>query len=255
MPKSLFAAPSGKGAAIHHYLLLAALLLAAGTYWATWVDHDAAALRLTGQDMGEFVKFLPTSQEATRTWDVQRQRLLPGFRMPRQLFYVPPFVCTVCLTLLAVNQHLAYPRWLRATVLACAALLLLGLLPPAWGHPNELFTGDFRLQGYTLILGFGLVLGHGLFRKIPLHLLALAVCLLSLSALATGQGAFWLIRPRLWAAYNTPTLFLGWGLWLHIAAWAAAVGLGAYIHRRERRLADKRPSDAGPRIKEISSAR
>ena len=230
MPKSLCMAPSGKGAAIHPYLLLAALLLAAATYWAPWVDHNAAALRLTGQDMGEFVKFLPTPQKATQTWDVRMQKL-PGFRVPRQLFYVPPFVCTVCLTLLAANRHLAYPRWLRATMLACATLLLLGLLPPAWGHPKELLSGEFRLQGYALIFGFGLVLGHGLF-KISLHSLALVVCLLSLSALATGQGAFWLVRPRLWAAYNTPTLFLGWGLWLHIAAWAAAVALGAYIYQR-----------------------
>lgn len=229
MPKSLCVD------VIHHYLLLAALLLAAATYWAPWVDHDAAALRLTGQDMGEFVKFLPilrpvgSVREATRNEHLVRLPIIP---IPRQLFYVPPFVCTVCLTLLAANRHLVYPRWLRVTVLTCAALLLLGLLPPVWGRPKELLTGDFRLQGYALIFGFVLVVGHSLFLKIPLHSLALVVCLLSLSALATAQGAFWLIRPRLWAAYNTPTLFLGWGLWLHIAAWAAAVGLGAYIHQR-----------------------
>lgn len=208
------------------YLLLAGLLLAAASYWAPWVDHGAAALKLTGQDMGEFVKFLPASQEV-----IESER---GGQVPRQLFYVPPFACTVCLTLLVVNKTLAYPRWLRVAILGCAALLLLGLLPPVWGHPKELLTGEFRLQGYTLILGLVLVLGHGLFQDIPLHSLALVVSTLSLFALIAAQGAFWRVRPRLWAAYNTPTLALGWGLWLQIAAWAAAIGLGAYIYQWTR---------------------
>jgi hypothetical protein len=137
-------------------------------------------------------------------------------------------------------------------LLTCAALLLLGLLPPVWGHPKELLAGEFRLQGYTLILGVGLVLGHGLLQEIPLHSFAIAVSVLSLSVLITAQGAFWLVRPRLWAAYNTPTLSLGWGLWLHIAAWTAAMSLGAYIYQWTRVQAGVKHS---ARVKEISSAR
>lgn len=210
--------------ALCHHLLLAALVLAAVSYWAPWIDHDAAALRLTGQDMGEFAKFLPSLQEPAKG-------PFKG-RVPRQLFYTPPFVCAICLTWLAANQQFGYPRWLRVVVLVCAALLLLGLLPPVWGHPKELLAGEFRLQGYALIFGMLLILGHGLFRQIPLSALAITVSALSLFALASSQGAFWLIHPRLWAAYNTPTLSLGWGLWLHIAAWAASIGLGTYIYAR-----------------------
>jgi hypothetical protein len=208
-------------------LLLVALLLAAVSYWLPWVDHDAAALRLTGQDMGEFVKFLPASQRVTGDRHTGR--------MPRQLFYVPPFFCSICLTLLVPNRQFYYPRWLRVAMLVGAALLLLGLLPPVWGHPKELLAGEFRLQGYSLVLGLGLVLGHGLYRKIPLQALAIVISVLSLLALIATQGAFWLVRPRLWAAYNTPTLSLGWGLWLHIVAWVATVGLGAYIYVRQIR--------------------
>jgi hypothetical protein len=214
------------GQVISQYLLLAALLVAAVTYWAPWVDHDAAALRLTGQDMGEFVKFLPISTGTPE--DVR------GGQAPRQLYYVPPFVCAVCLTLLAANHQLVYPRWLRVIVLVCAALLLFGLLPPAWGHPKELLSGEFRLQGYSLLFGLALVLAHGLFRRIPIRVLAIVVIVLSLIALLGAQVAFWLVRPRLWAAYNTPTLSLGWGLWLHIASWVAAMSLGVYIYQWTR---------------------
>jgi hypothetical protein len=225
MTKQLF--PS----TVSHYLLVGTMLLAAVTYWAPWVDHHAAALKLTGQDMGEFVKFLPRFQEIAQG---ERRGQWPALRIPRELFYASPFVCTICLMILAANKHLVYPRWLRVTALVSAALLLLGLLPPVWGHPRDLFAGEFRLQGYALILGLVLVAGHGLFHAMPLYSLALMVSILSLLALTTSQGAFWLIRSRLWAVYNTPTLSLGWGLWLHIAAWATAVGLGVYIHQQAK---------------------
>jgi hypothetical protein len=224
-----------------HYALLVALLLAAGTYWAPWIDHDAAALRLTGQDMGEFVKFLPASQQSAEVgrWAQTSEHL------PRQLFYLPPLVGAVCLTLLASSQRLAYPRWLRVSTLVCAALLLLGLLPPAWGHPRELFAGEFRLQGIALLLGSLLVLGHGLFRKLALRSLSASVGVLALVALLSAQGAFWLVLPRIWTAYNTPTIALGWGLWLHIAAWATTIALAAWLGINGRISSAGRTSSAG----------
>jgi hypothetical protein len=206
------------------YLLLAALSLAALSYWLPWIDHDAAALRLAGQDMGEFVKFLPASQQTAEGWSANR--------VPRQLFYLPPFVCSICLAILVPNRQAVYPRWLRTAMFLGATWLLLGLLPPVWGHPRELLTGEFRLQGYGLILGLSLALGHGLYRNIPLWPLVMVIGALSALALIAAQGAFWLVRPHIWAAYNTPTLSLGWGLWIHIAAWVATVGLGVYIYVR-----------------------
>ena len=103
----------------YFYMLLAALLLAAAAYWAPWVDHDAAALRLAGQDMGEFVKFLPATQEAAKNVGGEPVAVR---RIPRQLHYISPFVCTVCLTLLAANMQIAYPRWLRVVLFASAVL-------------------------------------------------------------------------------------------------------------------------------------
>jgi hypothetical protein len=210
------------GTTLANYLLLAAVLVAGASYWAPWIDHEAAALRLTGQDLGEFVKFLPASGGAfeglrpARTW--------------RQLFYVPPFACAICLTLIAANRRFAYPRWSRSIMLVLALLFLLGLFPPVWGHPRDLLSGEFRLQGYALIFGALFVLAHGLFGRMPPRWSAAVVSALSGIALALAVGAFWHVRPRLWAAYNTPTISLGWGLWLHTAAWVASAGLGAYIY-------------------------
>ena len=114
--------------------------------------------------------------------------------------------------------------------LVCALLLLPGLLPPAWGHPKDLFTAEFRLQGIALVLGFVLILGHGLFRRVPLRGLAVSAGLLALAALVLSQSAFWAILNRLWVAYGTPTAHLGWGLWLHIVAWLGVIASAASIY-------------------------
>jgi len=105
-------------------------------------------------------------------------------------------------------------------------LLLPGLLPPVWGHPKELFGAEFCLQGVALVLGALFVLAHGLFRKMSVVYLTIALIVLSLTGLLPAQWAFWAIRPRIWAAYGTPTVRLGWGLWLGAVAWLG-VGLTA----------------------------
>jgi hypothetical protein len=206
-------------------LLLVALLLAAVAYWAPWVGHSSAGLKLSGQDLGEFVKFIPV--------------VSPTF--PRQLFYVPSLACSLCLVLLAANRGATeggdgtsgstraggYPRWLRVGMLACALLLLPGLLPPAWGHPKELLVPEFRLQGLAVIAGLVVLLSHGLLGRIPKPVARVIVVVLATLALVLPQAAFWVIRARLWAVYDTPTIHLGWGLWLHMVAWLGTI-VGAW---------------------------
>jgi hypothetical protein len=189
-----------------------ALLLAAAAYWLPWVGHPTAALKLSGQDLGEFVKFVP--------------EIGPSF--PRQIFYIPPLFCTLCLVLLAANHETQYPRWLRVGLLACALLLLPGLLPPAWGHPRELFMPEFRLQGLAVVIGALVILGHGLLRLIPGRGLPWTVGALALVALVLPQAAFWTVKGRVWAIYATPSIHLGWGLWLHIAAWMGVL-IGVWL--------------------------
>jgi hypothetical protein len=178
------------------YGLLLALALSLLAYWAPWVHHAAAALRLSGQDLGEFVKFIPA---------IRRGEL----SFPRQLFYLPPLVATIVLVAISVNRQLPYRQWLRVAMLVFSVAVLPGVLPPAWGHPKELFVAEFRLQGIGLLLGAGVAAAHGLFRRLSLRTLALIVLALALPALAAPQAAFWAIRPRLWAAYDVSGLGLG----------------------------------------------
>ena len=205
-----------------HYVLLLGLVLVAVTYWAPWVDHSSAALRLSGQDMGEFVKFLPKISKRTLAFS-------------RSLLYLPPFACAGCLLLLAMNRQLGYPRWLRVGMLLGAAGLLPGLLPPVWGHPVELFRGEFRLQVIALLIGLLLIVGHSLFRQISLDRLVLVVGGLAALGILSAQAVFWAIRPEVWAAYGTPTISLGWGLWVHIGAWATTTGVLTFVHVRRTR--------------------
>ena len=210
-------------------VLLVGLLLAVLAYWAPWVDHTAAALRLSGQDLGEFVKFVPAIRRGEE-------------RFPRQLFYIPPLAVTLSLVLLSTNQSLPYPRWLRSVVLASSIVVLLGLLPPSWGHPRDLFSAEFRLQGVGILLGAGAAAAHGLYRRLSLRFSASLILVLASAALFAPQAAFWVVRPRIWSAYATPTIHLGWGLWLHIVAWLViAACTGALLissqQNTERRVA------------------
>jgi len=214
--------PTNRAVALLAHALLLALVLGILAYWAPWVNHAAAALKLSGQDLGEFVKFIP----AIRRGDMP---------FPRQLFYLPPLVMAVVLVLLSVNQELPYPGWLRIVMLASSIALLPGLLPPAWGHPRELFSSEFRLQGIGILLGASVAAAHGLFRRLPLRSLAGLLLALAPIALLAPQGAFWAIRPKIWAAYDTPGLRLGCGLWLHAAAWLGATACaGALLIRAQR---------------------
>jgi hypothetical protein len=192
------------------WVLLGTLVVATVAYWGPWVDHRTAALTLSGQDLGEFVKFLPSIRRGAE-------------RFPRQLFYLPPFATSCALVLLSSARYVPYPRWLRVLLLAWAALLLLGLLPPAWGRVRDLFVPEFRAQGLALVAGALLVAAHGLVRRLPLAAAAPLLAAIALAALVPAQTAFWIIRPRIWAIYATPTVRLGWGVWLHLAAWLVAL--------------------------------
>ncbi len=210
---------NGQPGTVICYLLFVFILLAALSYWLPWVDHPAAALKLSGQDMGEFIKFIPAFRDG-------------AVKFSRQLFYLPPLICTLALTLCGINRHLPYGRWLRVAALGVALLLLPGLLPPVWGTPKDWFNAEFRWQGLALILGALFVLAHGAFRRLPLRWLTLSLVLLALIGLLPAQWAFWRIRPSVWAAYNTPTIRIGWGLWLHCTAWIGLTAMAVLLNLR-----------------------
>jgi len=93
------------------------ILLALVGYWGPWVDHQTAALVLSGLDMSEYVKFLPEVREGS-------------VRVFRELFYLPPLAAALCLALLVGRLWPRYPLAVRVIMLSLAVGLCIVVLPP-----------------------------------------------------------------------------------------------------------------------------
>jgi len=164
------------------FALLIATALAAASFWGPWVDHPAAALQLSGQDLGEFVKFLPAIR--------QRERPLL-----RQVFYLQPLACALIYALLAGARASGFPRSVRTAALLAAPPLLLGLLPPVWGHPKDLFAREFAAQATGFLSGGILILAHGLYRRLSARTIGLAIGVLALVTALPSHWTFWSVKP------------------------------------------------------------
>jgi len=198
------------------FALLIATALAAASFWGPWVDHPAAALQLSGQDLGEFVKFLPAIR--------QRERPLL-----RQVFYLQPLACALIYALLAGARASGFPRSVRTAALLTAPPLLLGLLPPVWGHPKDLFAREFAAQATGFLSGGILILAHGLYRRLSARTIGLAIGVLALVTALPSHWTFWSVKPLIWQSYATLTIHVGWGLWLNLSAWIAVCAASAWL--------------------------
>lgn len=176
-----------------------ALLLALAGYFGPWVAHKAAALVLTGQDMAEFVKFLPQVRAGE-------------LRVVRELFYLPLLAGALGLVGLAANRCQRYPWWLRGLLALLAVPVALSMLPPAW-TPQLMLTPEFRRQATAIAVCLLLVVLHPLLWRLPPALLEALSALLALAAAVVPIWQFLQVRPAIDAVYNRPVAS-GWGLWL-----------------------------------------
>ena len=126
---------------LYRWLLpLAALLTLAG-YFGPWVPHRVAGLVVTGLDLGEYVKFLPTVRGGQVTlW--------------REGFYLPLVTVSLALSLAAFRPQWRYGWSMRVLLLVIAGIAALNLLPPAWG-PATFTNPEFRQQIAALALCLG----------------------------------------------------------------------------------------------------
>jgi hypothetical protein len=216
MDKTLASRTGFPGLSAISYLLLGALVLGGLAYWLPWIDHRAAALKLSGQDLGEFNKFVPALQGES-------------LGALRNVLYLPPLASAACLALLVANRRISYPKYVRMSALALALFLLSGLLPPVWGRPRDLFAPQYRLQSTAAMFGASLVLAHGLFRRVQLVSLAWVTAVLSVLALLPTVCAFWIAWPAIWTAYDSPSIHLGWGLALHMMSWVSTLVLAVLM--------------------------
>ncbi len=195
-------------------------LLAAVGYFGPWIAHPTAALTLGGVDMGEFVKFLPGVLDGSLT-------------VTRQFFYLPPWVVTVTVAMLAGLRRLRYPWPLQAVFVLLAVPVSLQLLPPAWS-PTGLLTPEFRAQ--TVALGFSwllLLCFRPLGRWLPPWLAGALSAVLALLAALLATWQFWLVKPAVDAVYRRPPA-VGWGLGVCLAGLACLVLAGLLLALRTR---------------------
>lgn len=187
-------------------VLVLGLALAIVGYFGPWVDHKSAALVLTGQDMGEFVKFLPEVRAET----------VP---MIREFFYLPPFAAALGLILLIASKRLARPLVVRVVMLLAVLGLAWAMLPPVW-TPQLLVTAEFRKQTVAIAFCLLLLIIHPVLRHLPPRrcpelvegLTAVTMMVLALLGAVPPLWQFFAIREAVNRAYGWPVQ-VGWGLW------------------------------------------
>jgi hypothetical protein len=190
-------------------VLILGLALAIAGYFGPWVNHKTAALVLTGQDMGEFVKFLPEV----------RSGVAP---MIREFFYLPPFAAALGLILLMANKQFAYPLVVRSVMLLAVLGLAWAMLPPVW-TPQLLVTAEFHKQTVAIAFCLLLLIFHPMLRYLPSRLTAvalrhaqdIAMMVLALLGAASPLWQFFAIREAVNRAYGWPVQ-VGWGLWVTV---------------------------------------
>jgi hypothetical protein len=197
--RSLFSSGKRISKAKSQVVLILGLALAIVGYFGPWVDHKTAALVLTGQDMGEFAKFLPEVRAGTAL-------------MIREFFYLPPFAAALCLILLMSNKRLVYPLVVRAVILLAVLGLAWAMLPPVW-TPHLLVTAEFRKQTVAIAVCLLLLIIHPMLRRLSPRLTAVAMMGLALIGAGPPLWQFFAIREVVNRAYGWPVQ-VGWGLWV-----------------------------------------
>jgi hypothetical protein len=180
-------------------VLVLGLALAIVGYFGPWVDHKTAALVLTGQDMGEFVKFLPEVRSGVAL-------------MIREFFYLPPFAAALCLILLMANKQWAYPLVVRAVMLLAVLGLAWAMLPPVW-TPQLLVAAEFRKQTVAIAFCLLLLIIHPVLRYLSPRLTAVTMMVLAFLGAGLPLWQFFSIREVVNRAYGWPVQ-VGWGLWV-----------------------------------------
>ena len=191
-------------------------VLATVGYYGPWIAHKAAALTLTGSDMGEFVKFLPDVLDGS-------------LRLVRQFFYLPPIAVALSVALLVGSRSLGYSWLLRGAILALAAVASIQLLPPAWS-PVSLMTSEFCLQPIALGLCWLALGGFWFLGRLPLRATGLVSCGVAAVASILSIWQFLNVKSTIDMTYDAlPAPAVGWGCVVCIIGLAVLTSTGAAL--------------------------
>jgi len=202
------------------------LLVALAGYWSPWLTHPAAALRLSGYDLAEWVTFLPGVRDGS----------LPLSR----LIFLLPLACLALLLGLAAHagpRRHGWRGWLPASaggwaLWALAGVCSLLVLPPYEAFLNREYWPEYQTQFGVACAAMAGVAASGLTPRRAIGWLQVA-----LAAAGAGYGAWALLtlRPAANELLNAPWA-LGLG-WLAMLAGLAAVAVTAawrWVIRRRR---------------------
>ncbi|MEM7134658.1 MAG: hypothetical protein AAF702_50820 [Chloroflexota bacterium] len=195
---NLYLAPFENERTVRWLIPFGALLTLFG-YFGPWVDHNAAALVVTGLDLGEYVKFLvPVRNGTISLW--------------REGFYLPLATVSLTLSLFAFRGECGYNWIVRFLLLLIAWVASLNMLPPAWS-PSRLMTDEFRLQSGAIGVCLAASLVSPLLALFPIRLSLSIVSLLGIGAMLFPIRNFWRILPTIGTLYQN-NIVAGWGLYV-----------------------------------------
>jgi hypothetical protein len=204
---------------------LSTLLVALAGYWSPWLSHPAAALRLSGYDLAEWVTFLPGVRDGS----------LPLSR----LIFLLPLACLALLVGLAAHAGPRRNSW-RALLpasaggwglWALAAVCGLLVLPPYEAFRNPEYWPEYQTQFWVTCISLAGVAASGLAPRQAVGWLQIA-----LAAAGAGCGAWALLtlRPAANELLNaTWPVGLGWPAMLVGLAGVAATAAWPWVFRRQ----------------------
>lgn len=228
----------------HRQFRLAAVAAALLGYWSPWLTHAAAALRLNGYELSEWITFLP----GVRSGELPLSRLL----------FLLPLACLALLLVIVatrvpvrlaapplgqVTPRPAPPRTGLAAALPPMAapwswvLLLAGLvcalviLPPYPYLLTALRDPEFQAQFFT---GCATLLGLLIVAYLPAELQDGLQIILGLAGAALSAYALSVLHSAASAVLNTPwSIGLGWGVMVAGFVVLALAGLAQLFGPRE----------------------
>lgn len=198
---------------------IACLAVLAG-YFGSWVAHPVAGLVVTGLDLGEYVKFLPSVTDGS-------------IRLWRQGFYLPLVVVSLSCSLLCYRDYYRFPLLLRLALIILGFVATLNMLPPAW-TPTLLFTHEFILQTAGIAICTLLLLASpllGLLPPLPVYaMLGISAAL----AIWFPISGFLKVLPDINYLYNQPVR-PGWGVYLLLIGIMSTMAAYLLAYLAERR--------------------